>query len=59
MSSVLLVGTSGMVRNRSTIRLGEFGFISVAICEADFSLSLDAFLDTLLAILCSGEAQRC
>ena len=57
MSSVLLVETWGVVRNRSTIQLGEFGFISVAICKADFSLSLDPFLDTLIAILRSGEGQ--
>ena len=57
MSSVLLVETRGVVRNRSTIQLGEFGFISVVICKADFSLSLDAFLDTLLAIIRSGEGQ--
>ena len=46
-----------MVRNSSTIQLGEFRFISVAICKADFFLVLDAFLDTLLAILRSGEGQ--
>jgi len=32
-----------MVRNRSTIQLGEFGFISVAICEADSVLSTRRF----------------
>ena len=45
------------MRNRCKIELGEFGFISVAICKADFSLVLDAFLDMLLAILRSGEGQ--
>ena len=57
MSSVLLVGIRGMVRNHSTIQLGDFGFISVAICQANFSSAPDAFLDTLLAIVRSGEGQ--